>query len=741
MKSKRTKRSPTAAKKAPARKRRPIKRPGPQARRQANAAIAHGRQNYERIKEEARQRRSEVSRAGRDIGEMPPVANPARKAKALASLRVFCETYFPRRFRLAWSPNHLTFIADVERVVVQGGKLIDAVERGFGKTSILEVATIWAKVKGHPYVVLMGSQKAHALEMLESIKGELEENDLLAADFPEVCFPIQKLEGIANRAAGQLYQGKRTRIGITKEEITLPTIEGSPASGAIVRVTGVTGRIRGRKKRLARPSLVLIDDAQTDASAKSLTQTNKREEIIDGSVLGLAGPDKELSVLMAGTVIEKGDLTARYLDPGKHQDWIKRRFKMLPAFPTRMALWEQYWTMRTDELRNGGDGAEATAFYRDRRKIMDEGAEVSWPQRYKPGEISAIQHALNLFFADPHAFSREYQNDPTDKELEEQQLVADEILKRVNGLARGMAPLKTTRVTGFIDVQQKALYWIVCAWADDFTGAVLDYGTWPDQGRRYFTLAECQRTIEGEFEANHPPRTGGGLKAAIAWALKQCEEMLLRRAWATEGGTLTPIGRLLIDAGWGEMADTVYAHCRGSRNSAIVMPSIGRYVGAKSKPWHLYKANADAGERLGLHWLVGTVTGKRAVRHASIDSNYWKSAIRDLLTTGIGGRGALTLFGQELSKRPADHALLGDHLCSEYFVDVEAHGRKVREWQWRAERFDNHWFDGLVGAACAASIEGAVLGGTEYAKKPGLSNAEKQRRQLQKLRERQGRAA
>lgn len=76
------------------------------------------------------------------------------------------------------------------------------------------------------------------------------------------------------------------------------------------------------------------------------------------------------------------------------------------------------------------------------------------------------------------------------------------------------------------------------------------------------------------------------------------------------------------------------------------MPSIGRYVGAKSKPWPLYKANKDAGERLGLHWLVGTVTGKRALRHVSIDSNYWKSVLRDLLTTAIGGAGALTLFGR-----------------------------------------------------------------------------------------------
>ena len=83
--------------------------------------------------------------------------------------------------------------------------------------------------------------------MLDSIKTELDCNDLLLADFPEVCFPIQALDGISNRANGQLYQGKRTQIGWTAKEIVLPTIAGSHASGAIIKVAGLTGRIRGMK--------------------------------------------------------------------------------------------------------------------------------------------------------------------------------------------------------------------------------------------------------------------------------------------------------------------------------------------------------------------------------------------------------------------------------------------------------------------------------------------------------------
>jgi len=37
-------------------------------------------------------------------------------------------------------------------------------------------------------------------------------------------------------------------------------------------------------------------------------------------------------------------------------------------------------------------------------------------------------------------------------------------------------PLAATRVTAFIDVHDKLLYWCVCAWEEDFTGYVIDYG-------------------------------------------------------------------------------------------------------------------------------------------------------------------------------------------------------------------------------------------------------------------------
>ena len=231
---------------------------------------------YEEKKNAARNRNLALAMAGRDIGELPEVVNPERKKRCRTNFRMFCEEYFPETFSLEWSPDHLKAIHKIETAVLKGGLFALAMPRGSGKSSLTEVAAIWAMLYGHrEFIMLIGATESAALELLDSLMTEFEINEHLAADFPEVCFPIQQLDGIANRCAGQLYHGERTRITWTSNEIVLPTIKGSAASGIVVRVAGITGRIRGMKYkrpdgRSVRPSLVVIDDPQTSESAGSL---------------------------------------------------------------------------------------------------------------------------------------------------------------------------------------------------------------------------------------------------------------------------------------------------------------------------------------------------------------------------------------------------------------------------------------------------------------------------------------
>ena len=669
-----------------------------------------GARSYEDRRNAERDRQAEQSLAGRDIGQLPEVVNPNRKAACERNFQLFCESYFPETYALAWSPDHLKVIEKIETAVLRGGLFALALPRGSGKTTITESAALWSMLYGHrEFVVLIGATESAALELLDSLKTELEVNERLAEDFPEVCYPVAQLEGIANRCAGQLCKGERTRITWTSNEIVLPTVEGSRASGIIVRVAGITGRIRGMKfkrsdGRSVRPSLVIIDDPQTSESAGSLEQTRKRVRVLAGDILGLAGPGQKISGIMPCTIIRPGDMADIILNRNTHPDWNGEKTRMVYRFPTNMKLWEEYAEIRAEALRTEGNFQKATEFYLANREAMDAGAEVSWEARFNHDEVSALQHAMNLKFQDEAAFMSEYQNDPLpDDTADDSLLSVDEICAKINGLARRRVPLKCDRLALFVDVQKALLFYVVIAWAEDFTGAVIDYGSWPDQHRHEYSLADANPSIQTLF-----PKAGfeGALYAALSALTDEC----LGREWEREDGAVLKIERALVDANWGQSTDVVYQFCRQSSHAGVILPSHGRYVGASSKPMTEYRK--QQGDRLGFNWMIPNVAGKRAIRHVIYDTNYWKSFIHARLAVPVGDKGSLTLYG----RIPGAHQLFAEHLTAEYRVKTQGRGRTVDEWKLKPQSHDNHFLDCVAGCAVCGSMLGASLPETLPAK-------------------------
>ena len=667
---------------------------------------------YADHRERARARQAKLSESGRNIGEIPPVAYPRRRSARKRNLRRFCEAYFPQTFSLAWSDDHLKVIAKIEQAVLRGGLFAIAMPRGSGKTSLCEAACIWSLLYGHRrFVCLIGADKAHAEQMLDSIKLEFETNEDLSADFPEVCFPIQALEGIHQRAKGQLYHGKLTRIGWTAEQIVLPSIPNSIASGGIIRVAGITGSIRGMKYKRSdgvsvRPDLILVDDPQTYESAMSPTQCATRERILAGDVLGLAGPNKKIAGLMPMTVVRQDDLADRILDHQKHPEWQGERTKMVYAFPRNEKLWEEYARIRAESLCAGKGLKPATEFYRKNRKAMDEGAAVAWKGRFNADEISALQHAMNLKLQDEAAFWAEYQNEPMPEDDSDSALLsAAEIARKTNGEKRGVVPAGCSCLTMFIDVQGKLLYYLVAAWAEDFTGYVIDYGTEPDQHKQYFSLRDATRTL-----GRAAPRAG--MEGAIYAGLERLTKATLGREWTTAAGGVMRIDRCLVDANWGASTDVVYQFCRQSDYAGIILPSHGRFVGPGDRPMIEWKKNR--GDRAGFNWRMPAPAGKRAVRHVIYDTNFWKTFVHARLAVAMGDVGCLSLWGKG-NKAVAAHRMLADHLTAEHCVKTEGRGRTVDVWKVRAKNADNHLFDCLVGAAVAASMQGVALPGMDAA--------------------------
>lgn len=673
---------------------------------------------YERRKERARKQQSVQSASGRNIGAIPECVDPERKESCRNDFKLFCETYFPETFYLGWSPDHLKAIRRIEQSVFKGGLFALAMPRGDGKTTLCETAVIWAIFYGHrAFVAVIGATEDAAQEILSTIKTTIETNEMLQEDFPEICYPIQKLDGIANRCNGQLYNGDRTRIRWNDAEIVLPSIrldDGTftASSGAVVRVTGITGRVRGMKYlrtdgKNARPDLVIIDDPQTHDSANSVKQTKDRIKVLEGDILGLSGPGKKISGIMPCTVIQQGDMADQILDPEKHPDWNGERCALCYKFPDNEALWDKYAEIRADSLRKFNDIREATEFYMKNQREMDKGCLPAWPDRHGPDEVSAVQNIMNLKFKDEASFWSEYQNAPLPEDEDTVgQLTEAGVMNQLNGLKQEYLPMDTSKITMFVDVMQNALYYVVMAFSDEFTGAVIDYGTFPKQKTRDFTVRDMRLKLCNVYP---DMQTDGYIYRALE---RLVDEDYMLREFQREDGAMMKISRCLIDANWGAMTDVVYLFCRRSKFSSLIFPSHGKYFGPASKPLNQYRKKQ--GDKIGvLNWMIPNVKGTRAIRHVIFDTNFWKSYVRLRLQTQLGQKGSMTLWGHD----PEKHRMFAEHMCSEFSVQTEGRGRKVDEWKIRPKQTENHWFDGVVGCSVAASIEGCVLPGTAIKRK------------------------
>ena len=680
----------------------PPNSPGGRSSKSSTSADA-----YRRHKERTARRQRRISLAGREIGALPPIQDPARREEATRSLAFYLKAYFPLTFDLPWSPDHLRVIARIELAATRGGQFAMAMPRGFGKTSTCEGAALWSVSTGRQdFVLLVGATRPAALEMMDSIRRELEGNELLLADWPEIVYPIRCLAGITNKQKGQLCHGRRTHVQWGKQQVVLPAIPGSLAFGAILRVAGITGRIRGEKfkrpdGRPARPGLVIVDDPQTDQSADSPAQCAKRERILSGTILYLGGHKRKIAAVCPCTVIRPGDVADNILDPEKHPEWHGERTKMVYRFPANLKLWDRYAAILRTCQREKRPTVEATELYREHRAAMDEGAKVAWPERFDDDEISGLQHAMNLKIRDEAAFFAECQNEPMVEDIgQEDQLKPDEIARKLSGYKRGQVPLKCNLLTAMIDVHDKLLYWVVSAWGQAFTGQVIDYGAYPDQRRSYFTLRDARMSMQTK-------KPGAGKEAAIFAGLEHLIEELMAREWQREDGQLLRIRLLLVDAAY--LPDVVYQAVRVSPFAAMILPSRGLSITAANKPFSEY--NKNPGDKIGHYWRLPSVRGKRLIPTVQIDTNYWKSRLRDRwrVPRGDKAKGSLELWG----KKPAEHRLYADHLAAEYFTRTLARGRTVDEWKPRPGNPDNHWLDCTVGNLVAASLCGIRLASAE----------------------------
>lgn len=632
--------------------------------------------------ERSRQR----SRMGRDIYPIPVIRSPQTRMRCRDDLGAFCSHYLPYWFTKPFGSPHLALIRSLETILRDGGRQAVAMPRGSGKSTIVAAAIMWALLYGHRrYVVVVGANSKSAHKFISLIGTTLAtKNTPLSYDFPEATYPIQCLGGSAIQARGQHYRGELTRINITTEQLILPTIPRSPASGSRVVALGIGSAIRGQSAEapdgtILRPDCVLLDDVQSDADAISPARIDKLSGLISGVIKGLARSGERLAQISTCTVVSVDDLADKMLNDPL---WHGLRTSALSTMPTNLDAWREY----KDVLFERGED-DARLYYREHFDELTEGASASWPEDYDSSHYEdAIHYNMTLWAEDERSFWAERQNQPQRPSGLQTILSAGEIASKLSYIPHYDCHEKTYKITAGIDVHDDIIYYSVIGLQTDYTASILDYGTYPKQNRPYF--------YRGSGIINLTQVYGGEAASNVLQGLEALLRDLSQLRFRIEGGAgELAIERILIDSGWRN--EVIYEAIRRSQVSGAIACK-GVSIRASQKPMNDW--GRKAGRVKGWHIVEERIEGGRHV--ILVDVNYWKTRLHEALSTPPGQAGEMTVFGDDSQR----HRMLADHLVSEA-AKVEEAQNTVVVWQIKPST-ENH----LLDCCCYAYAAGTTLG-------------------------------
>jgi hypothetical protein len=622
--------------------------------------------------------------------------HPRVRESCRYNLARFLKLYMPNAFNLEWSADHLVVIKKIQRCILDGGQFAEAMPRGSGKTSIMGGAALWAALYAHRrYVIIIGAKAANASSIMDTIMLACWKNDRVHADFQEVTCSVRQINGQANRSGSQTYHGEKTHVKWNKKGLKFPEIEGSESSGCVIEADGLGAAIRGKNMKLSdgtilRPDLALLDDPQTEESARSVKQCDDLEGLIEKAVLGLSGPDKKIAALMACTIIEKADLSDRFLDQKRHPEWRGECFRMVNKWPDEQdGMWEEYAEFRRGE-KEGEDREEwerlANEYYAENQEAMDAGSEVAWEERKFDDELSALQNAENLLIdRGKVAFFSEYQNDPQEAKPALYKITPEIVVSKVNNIDQMEIPKGCAFLTCMVDVNPAyGLNWAVAGFMGDMTGFIVDYGKHPE--------GESKQLIQaGETEP-----------VAIFRGLKELTNILALKQYVYEGKRI-PITLMLIDCGY--QMTTVFRFVDwASVNSTGLAAGIKGMVCSRGRDAKKYRPTRAIGRPGNNLHLTEFDKKGRVIVH---NGDYWKVHAQKAFLLPVGSKGSLSLYGSA----PEIHKRMGIHMASEQLVEF-LQGDVADSYNWHMQPgTKNDLLDAVIGCCVAASFAGATVDG------------------------------
>ena len=306
----------------------------------------------------------------------------ARRGQGGLDLLAWGQKYLPEHFRRPPSNMHRWLAEQLDAArTARGTKLNVLGPRGGAKSTIGTLALpLRAAVEcWEPYIWIVSDTKHQACAHLENIKAELLDNRRLATDFPDAV------------GRGLVWRGNSIVL----------------RNGVTIEAFGTGQRIRGRRRRQHRPTLIVCDDLQNDGHIRSALQREHSRELVPRHAdEGRHGPDQRRQPGHGPAPRGAGHGTA-------------------PHARLDLAALQGDRPLAATTCRSGSSGRRSTPtsrkpryktaarkFYEQHRPAMDAGAIVLWPEEEDLYTLMCMRVESGRT-----AFEREKQNSPINPDL------------------------------------------------------------------------------------------------------------------------------------------------------------------------------------------------------------------------------------------------------------------------------------------------------------------------------------
>lgn len=217
-----------------------------------------------------------------------------------------------------------------------------ACPRGFAKTTMVQTCCLFETVnKLQKYIVIIEKTFTEASEVIDAIRSEFADNDLLKLVY------------------GSLLPKGTRKAGEVKE----PDSEGDIViNGVRFRAKGFETTIRGLKYRDTRPTKIICDDVEKDEHINSAEQRKKYEDNFNQGIVPAL--DINGSIKCVGTILHYDSLLLNLIT--SHNGKIYRAYE--PNDPENTLLWPSRWTYEALEKKRVDmqlDGKGGSAFAKE----------------------------------------------------------------------------------------------------------------------------------------------------------------------------------------------------------------------------------------------------------------------------------------------------------------------------------------------------------------------------------------